>query len=82
MSEQERPNKPEPPKIEESYTRVCSRYDMSPGVMTGQEQPYCCPVCQGRGLVSLGWYLGGSGLTNGVITEPCRSCDGSGVIWR
>ena len=47
-----------------------------------QKQPYCCPVCNGRGAV-LGGFYGGSASTVGLsFEETCRSCKGTGVIWN
>ena len=48
--------------------------------------PHSCPVCSGRGSVPLGFYSGwfppdGSSSTVPPI-EMCRSCAGSGVLWR
>ena len=47
------------------------------------EQPHRCPVCEGRGCVSAGFY--GLQVTAGdstTSTESCRSCGGTGVVWR
>lgn len=48
---------------------------------TNKGQPYKCPVCEGKGLVSGGFYtsVGVSSVSNHT-TEPCRSCDGKGII--
>ena len=47
------------------------------------EQQNTCPVCCGRGLVPVDFYLS---QTNelGSITgdEQCRSCNGTGIIWH
>ena len=47
-------------------------------------KPHTCPVCYGNGKVSNGFYNSTSGhwSTTDVTPEKCRSCDGSGVIWR
>jgi hypothetical protein len=45
-------------------------------------KPYKCPVCEGRGFVNECFYddcefhepIGG-------ITEPCQSCNATGVVW-
>lgn len=37
------------------------------------------PVCEGRGTVPPNFYSG-STVTN-ARSEPCRSCDGKGVVW-
>ena len=53
-------------------------HDCTPILHRGQ--PYVCPVCRGTGLVKNGFYaLGGTASTLGC--EPCRSCNGTGVIW-
>lgn len=46
-------------------------------------KPYCCPVCGGRGWVSDGFYENFplSTSINFGAKEPCRSCNGSGIIW-
>lgn len=44
-----------------------------------------CPVCGGRGTVYAGFYEGNFPLmssASGVPREPCRSCLGTGVLWR
>ncbi len=53
----------------------------------GQGQtPHSCPVCGGRGTVRAGFYdtLGLHGWMGSSIPEPelCRSCGGTGVLWR
>jgi len=45
--------------------------------------PYTCPVCQGRGLVPIGFYNpGNETLSSSTMPERCRSCNGTGVLWR
>ena len=46
--------------------------------------PYECSVCGGNGLVTEGFYSQTSWTwaTSGCGTEPCRSCKGTGVIFR
>lgn len=47
------------------------------------QTPHCCPVCGGRGTVQPGFYSPFGLMGNLDITpEPCRSCNGSGVLWR
>lgn len=43
-------------------------------------RPYCCPVCAGKATVPIGFY-GESILAGTTAPEPCRSCNGSGVVW-
>jgi len=46
-------------------------------------KPFCCPVCEGRGVVQCGFYDMSYGANTYVIsTEQCRTCGGTGVIWR
>jgi hypothetical protein len=49
----------------------------------GGMTPHCCPVCGGRGWVQPGFYhnpWGASGCN--ISNETCRSCSGTGVVWR
>jgi DnaJ-class molecular chaperone len=39
-----------------------------------------CPVCQGRGMVAPGFYLGAMTMTAGTCSEECRRCKGLGTI--
>lgn len=48
------------------------------------QQPHRCPVCDGRGLVPVGFYLMVGGMGGGTTStgpETCRSCTGNGIIW-
>ena len=38
-----------------------------------------CPICHGRMVVQAGFYSGQTSASN-VAVEPCRTCDGFGVI--
>ncbi len=42
--------------------------------------PHKCPVCNGLGQVQ-GSFYGNMG-TGGAMQVPCRSCNGTGVIWE
>ena len=44
------------------------------------QQPYRCPICEGRGLVRTDFYLVGTRAS--TAPEKCRSCAGTGVLWR
>jgi len=46
-------------------------------------RPHTCPVCGGNGFVSQGFYAQTSGQWTSTSTaqEPCRSCQGTGVVW-
>lgn len=45
-------------------------------------KPYKCPVCEGRGIVPGGFYASiGPYSTSTSVTEPCRACEGTGIIW-
>ena len=43
-----------------------------------QQQPFKCPVCEGRGDVPNGFYYQGPG----TAAHECRTCKGAGIIWR
>lgn len=40
-------------------------------------KPYKCPCCDGRGERPSGLYNG-----TAPVMEPCRSCQGTGVLWE
>uniref|UniRef100_A0A6M3KZ78 Putative chaperone n=1 Tax=viral metagenome TaxID=1070528 RepID=A0A6M3KZ78_9ZZZZ len=46
--------------------------------------PHRCPICNGNGLVTNGFYYqtGGQWATGDVVPEKCRSCDGTGIVWN
>ena len=44
------------------------------------KKPFRCPVCEGRGSVDSNFYLQ-SAYGSGLETTPCRSCDGTGIVW-
>jgi len=47
-------------------------------------KPYKCPICNGHGNVPGGFYLAADGVetyTSSATTEPCRACNGIGIIW-
>lgn len=43
-----------------------------------RRSPFRCPACDGYGVRTqrFAWS------TSGDPTEPCRSCDGTGIIWN
>lgn len=45
--------------------------------------PHKCPVCNGTGNVPMGFYYPYPyrGNTTGGLTEQCRTCRGSGIVW-
>lgn len=44
--------------------------------------PYKCPICNGSGIVPGGFYLSTGNFTvSDRTTEPCRACNGTGVLW-
>lgn len=51
-----------------------------------QQTPHRCPVCNGTGMVSAGFYSRASdqptSTAYSTVPETCRSCDGKGVLWR
>lgn len=52
---------------------------MTPRITTTRQVPCCCPVCEGRGNVSAGFYT--RGLAEGTNAEECKQCQGTGLIW-
>lgn len=46
--------------------------------------PFCCPICKGNGLVQEGFYRQVSGRwdSSKIEFENCRSCNGTGIVWR
>ena len=46
--------------------------------------PFKCPVCRGNGLVPNGFYrqVSGDWLAASLEPDKCRSCNGSGIVWR
>jgi hypothetical protein len=45
--------------------------------------PFRCPVCNGSGIVPVGFYhsVSGSYLSSNAGPDTCRSCNGTGIIW-
>jgi len=44
--------------------------------------PHRCPVCEGRGVVAIGFYVGYGAFSTAADPEKCRSCWGSGIVWE
>lgn len=46
--------------------------------------PFRCPICNGTGFVPIGFYSNTSGecAASETVTENCRSCDGTGIVWN
>ena len=51
---------------------------------TTETLPYCCPVCGGNGLVPNGFYrqTGGNWVSSDSTPEQCKTCNGTGVVWK
>jgi hypothetical protein len=48
-----------------------------------QSIPHCCPVCNGKGNVPQGFYnMNDSAPSTCTNPEICKSCYGSGILWR
>lgn len=62
----------------------CSVHSPNLFVRNKDVYPFVCPVCEGRGFVQGGFYSTTIGVwsSGDLSTEPCRSCNGTGVIWR
>ena len=46
------------------------------------EQPFKCPICEGKGIVPGGFYTAtGETWTSDRTTEICRACSGTGLVW-
>jgi len=59
--------------------------ELKPYSMDGLNyEPHRCPVCSGNGLVMNGFYSQTSGTyaTSSTAFEPCRSCQGTGIVWN
>lgn len=44
-----------------------------------KQQPHCCPVCSGKGIVPNGFY---GSVGSATISNQCKPCNGTGVIWN
>ena len=62
------------------YRRMDEMHDCQTPIT--EQKPYCCPVCEGRGFVPCGFYVGLRTGGTDTVPAPCRSCTGTGVIWR
>ena len=75
------------PKGKEALAeKVCNLLNAELGdntYVTKSSTPYRCPICGGNGLVSGSFYtsLFGCGGTTTNITQPCRTCNGAGILW-
>jgi len=45
-----------------------------------RQQPYRCPVCEGRGTVESNFYSRAT-MSSTTDNETCRTCHGAGIIW-
>ena len=48
------------------------------------QMPYRCPICSGNGLVAQGFYsqVTGQWSSATIEFEKCRTCNGTGIVWR
>jgi DnaJ-class molecular chaperone len=66
------------------YCRDCQALtsgDCGKHIVSVAQQPYRCPVCEGRGTVPMNFYSGAT-IANSTAPEECRTCNGTGVLWR
>lgn len=51
-------------------------------VINKQNHAELCPVCYGKGIVPEGFYssTGMTWVSNGTMSEQCKSCQGKGYI--
>ena len=50
-----------------------------------KQPPFRCPICNGIGLVDEGFYtqnMDGIWTTSRCGKEPCKSCNGTGIVWQ
>lgn len=67
----------------ELTTAGCPRFSEHRNAYVIPVGPYTCPICGGNGLVSAGFYNKvGDSWASSQTTEACRSCSGTGVLWR
>lgn len=45
-------------------------------------RPHACPVCEGRGIVPPYFYNYWAIVSTNGASEMCRSCQGTGIVWR
>jgi hypothetical protein len=61
-------------------TRVCYTSDVGSGRPETTLFPWCCPVCQGRGFVPVGFY-NPFDMSTASANPSCKSCDATGIVW-
>ena len=64
--------------------RLLERLTTPPWSVPVAVTPHKCPVCNGRGTVSAGFYQPeeqGRYTLSSLAPETCKSCKGKGVIW-
>ncbi len=68
----------------ESNCSICNKPFLECVCYNESTKPFACPVCGGNGLVPQGYYNQTSGrwTTGSLEPEMCRSCNGTGVIWK
>jgi DnaJ-class molecular chaperone len=48
-------------------------------------EPYKCPVCNGKGIITTPPWLPGNAegwLDSTTKPYPCKACKGTGIIWE
>jgi hypothetical protein len=57
----------------------------APPPLRSTKRPFRCPVCNGVGTVSAGYYSRAGDVLSWTVgstaPEECRSCKGTGIVW-
>jgi hypothetical protein len=72
-------NKLKNPETEEIKSNMDEKF------LIHYQVPYCCPICNGKGIVPQGFYstgYDGGYLSNSTTPDTCKSCGGTGIIWK
>lgn len=68
---------------ENGYTTPANTDHPMTFLPSGESGPYTCPVCNGTGTMPAAFYNRDAVVTTHAWPDQeCRSCNGTGVIWR